>query len=217
MYFTMVTSLKRLLHKMNEIPLTQKTLIVGIDGGGAAGKSTLAGKLQLLGNHVTVVHMDDFYRPSAERTLIDQAIEIGGNWDWKRVQTQILEPLKMNKPAKYQIYDWDTDTMAEWCTVPVGGMVIIEGCYSIRKELSSFYDIRIWVDSPRSFRLERGVQRDGGGNRDIWENVWLPAEDTYFEVQNPTERADIIIDGTGQAGDISKFEVNVVRAPNGWL
>jgi uridine kinase len=213
----MITSLKKLLDKIYEIPIQQKTLILGIDGGGAAGKSTLAEKMQILGKNVTVVHMDDFYRPFAERKWIEQQTEIGGNWDWKRVQTQIIEPLKMDKPGKYQIYDWDTDTMAEWYTVPVGGMVIIEGCYSIRKELSSFYDIRIWVDSPRSFRLERGVQRDGGGNRDTWENVWLPAEDTYFEVQKPTDWADIIIDGTGQAGDISKYEVNVVRAPGGWL
>lgn len=79
------------------------------------------------------------------------------------------------------------------------------------------YDVRIWVDSPRDFRLERGVERDGSGNRDMWENVWLPDEDKYFEVQKPADSADIIIDGTGQVSNISKLEVNIVRAPNGWL
>jgi uridine kinase len=91
--------------------------------------------------------------------------------------------------------------------------VIIEGCFSIRKELSHLYDILIWVDSPREFRLERGVKRDGNGNRHMWENIWLPAEDRYFEIQKPAQYADIIIDGTGR--NISKLEVNIISDPNG--
>jgi uridine kinase len=59
-----IVSLNLLLDKFNQLPKRRHTLILGIDGGGGAGKSTLAGKLQELGNNVTVVHTDDFYRPS---------------------------------------------------------------------------------------------------------------------------------------------------------
>jgi uridine kinase len=97
-------------------------------------------------------------------------------------------------PSHYQKYDWDRDKMAEWYTVLVGGIVIIEGCFSIRKELSQQYDILIWVDSPREFRLERGETRDGNCNRHMWENVWLPTEDGYVEMQEPSQYADIIIE-----------------------
>lgn len=212
----MITSLEKFIRKFDQIPKSHMTLIVGIDGGGAAGKSTLAAKLQELDNRVTVVHMDDFYRPSWERKFIDEET-IGGNWDWERVRNQVLNPLRNNEPSRYQIYDWVSDKMTDLYEVPIGGIVIVEGCYSIRNELAPLYDVRIWVESPREFRLERGVQRDGDVSRHMWENIWLPAEDRYFELQRPSERADVIIDGTGQEGDISNFEVNVVYESDKWL
>jgi uridine kinase len=207
--------LEKLIDKFNVIPRKQKTLIIGIDGGGASGKSTLAQKLQMLTEDVTVVHMDDFYKTSAERDLIDHTNEIGANWDWRRLEIQVLSLLKNDMPCHYQIYDWERDKLDKWYTVLVGGIVIIEGCFSIRKELSHLYDILIWVDSPREFRLERGVKRDDNGNRHMWENIWLPAEDRYFKIQKPAQYADIIIDGTGRIGNISKLEVNIISDPNG--
>jgi uridine kinase len=212
----MIKSLQDIISKLVRIKKKQKTLLVCIDGGGAAGKSTLAYKFQELNDNVTIVHMDDFYRPSDERQFIDQAQKIGGYFDWERVRSQVLIPLGLDEPGRYQRYDWNSDQLAEWHEVPVGGIVIIEGCYSMRNELSPLYDVRIWVDSSRAFRLERGVVRDGGGNREMWENVWLPAEDLYFEVQNPRVNAEIIIDGTGKVGNISQFEVNVVYENEGW-
>ncbi|NBD22252.1 uridine kinase [Paenibacillus sp. T1] len=209
--------MKYLFDKFLEAPKERNTLIIGIDGGGASGKSTLAQKFQALQDDVTVVHMDDFYHVSAYRNQRPHQNEIGGNWDWKRLLMQILEPLQRNEEGKYQIYDWDRDSLTDWHSVPVGGIVMIEGCYALREELSSLYDIRIWVDSPREFRLERGVRRDGGGNREMWEKVWLPDEDRYFMVQHPFDSADIIIDGTGHVGDINQSEVNVLHAPDGWF
>jgi uridine kinase len=90
--------LEKLIDKFNVIPRKQKTLIIGIDGGGASGKSTLAQKLQMLTEDVTVVHMDDFYKTSAERELIDHTNEIGANWDWRRLKIQVLSLLKKNMP-----------------------------------------------------------------------------------------------------------------------
>jgi uridine kinase len=109
--------------------------------------------------------------------------------------------------------------MAEWHDVPTGGIVIIEGCFSIRNELLPLYDVRIWIDSPKQISLERVVQRerDGSGNRYLWENVYRPAEEKYIEVQRPRDHADIVIDGTGQVGDISYYEVNVVDESDRWL
>jgi uridine kinase len=122
--------LEKLIDKFNVISRKQKTLIIGIDGGGASGKSTLAQKLQMLTDDVTVVHMDDFYKTSAERELIDHTNEIGANWDWRRLEIQVLSQLKNDLPCHYQIYDWDRDKLDKWYSVLVGGIVIIEGCFS---------------------------------------------------------------------------------------
>uniref|UniRef100_UPI00406CEA9B uridine kinase family protein n=1 Tax=Paenibacillus sp. FSL H8-0168 TaxID=2921378 RepID=UPI00406CEA9B len=69
------------------------------------------------------------------------------------------------KAVRYQRYDWETDKLSEWHTVPAGGIVIIEGVYSIRKELEDKYDFKVWVDCPRKIRLSRGLERDGDCTR----------------------------------------------------
>lgn len=207
----MIISLRQLLTKFERIKKNKNTLIVGIDGASASGKSTIANKFTELDHKVSVVHMDDFYRPSKERKSINNSRVVGANFDWERVRKQVLTPLTQGKFGRYQRYDWHTDEMSEWSDVPTGGIVIIEGCFTIRAELLPYYDVRIWIENPKQICLERVIQRErnGSDNRFLWENVYRPDEEKYMKIQKPWEHADIIIDGTGQADDISKYEVHV--------
>jgi uridine kinase len=190
-------TLEQLVESIDKIPRKQSTLLIGIDGCGGSGKSTLANKLKEECSNVTIVHKDDFYRLSSEIIKAPPTEKpIGADFDWKRVLNQVLEPISQDKEGYYQRYDWETDCLAEWHTVPVGGIVIIEGVYSIRKELSDKYDFTILVDSPREIRLARGLQRDGEEARDMWENNWMISEDIYVEKHKPQERADLLVDGT---------------------
>ncbi len=174
----------------------QSTLLIGIDGCGGAGKSTLASKLKERLSNVTVVHMDDFYLPSSKllQTLPTRK-PIGADYDWERVLNQVLEPLSQNKEGHYQRYDWEMDGLAEWHSVPIGGIVVMEGVYAIREELLNKYDFTIWVDCPRETRLMRGLERDGEEARDRWENNWMLAEDIYMEQYRPFEKADLVVSG----------------------
>ncbi|MCE5172836.1 AAA family ATPase [Paenibacillus profundus] len=189
--------MEQLVGSIDKIPKKQSTLLIGIDGCGGSGKSTLARKLKEECSDVTIVHMDDFYLPSA---LIQNTPPtnkpVGADFDWKRVLSQVLEPISQDKEGHYQRYDWETDSLAEWHTVPIGGIVIIEGVYSIRKELANKYDFTIWVDCLREIRLARGVERDGEAAHDMWEKNWMIAEDIYMEEHKPIERADLVVDGT---------------------
>jgi uridine kinase len=172
-------------------------LLIGIDGCGGSGKSALANKLQDECFNVTIVHMDDFHLPSSQ--LINthpKKKPIGADFDWKRVLHQVLESISQNKEGRYQRYDWEIDGLAEWHTVPVRGIVIIEGVYSIREELANKYDFTVWVDCPRETRLSRGLERDGEEARDMWENNWMISEDIYVEEHKPYGRADFVVDGT---------------------
>lgn len=189
--------IEQLVRSINSIPKKQSTLLIGIDGCGGSGKSTFANKLKDTCSNVTVVHMDDFYLPTSQ--IIKTHLEkkpIGADFDWKRVLNQVLEPIAQNQEGHYQRYDWVIDGLAEWHTVPIGGIVIIEGVYSIRKELAKKYDFTIWVDCPRELRLSRGLERDGEEARDMWENNWMISEDLYIEEHKPFERADLIVNGT---------------------
>jgi uridine kinase len=178
--------------------LCDQTLIVGIDGRGGAGKSTVARELAGAVRGTRIVQFDDFYLRSSqrrERRELGDA-EIGGDFDWGRVRDQVLEPLRAGKPARYQRYDWVQDELAEWHVVDPGGVVIVEGNYSTRPELRPYYGLTLWVETPHELRLRRGLERDGEEARSSWLNEWMPEEDRYLAAFQPLDHVDLLIDGS---------------------
>lgn len=174
------------------------TLLVGVDGPGGAGKSVFARALAQDMPNAAVVEMDDFFLPSAERSADDPLTKpIGGDFDWQRVRDQVLCPLSKRCTAVYRRYDWETDRLAEKHGVSPDAIVIVEGVYSTRDELASYYDFTIWVECPRELRLARGIARSGEQIRERWENDWMIAEDRYIASQRPQDRASLILDGSG--------------------
>ncbi|EJV65142.1 MULTISPECIES: uridine kinase family protein [Bacillus] len=191
--------LNKILEQIRVKSVEQSLLIIGIDGCGGAGKSTLANKIKSKFSTVTIVHMDDFYLPSSQ--IINEHPmnkSIGADFDWKRLLQEVLDPISNGIEGCYKRYDWETDSLAETHTVPAIGIVIIEGVYAARQELAEMYDLKIWVNCPRETRIKRGIARDGETARDMWENNWMVAEDMYVESHKPHEFADFIIDGTNQ-------------------
>ncbi len=160
------------------------TRIVAIDGGGGAGKSTLAKKLAAELDGAIIVHADDFI-PGGEAAP---------DW-WQRLHKQVLVPLSKNEPARYQRFDWGANKLAEWHDVEPGGTVILEGVTSLRKEFQPYLSYGIWIDTPHEVRLERGVERDGEHMRDKW-HQWMSWDEQYFNEERPDRVADIVVDGT---------------------
>lgn len=198
----MTDRLEELLHRIEAAASTQPTVLVGIDGPGAAGKTTvtaaLAEALVDLGRVAAVVHVDDFYLPSAERPAgPPETKPIGGDFDWRRLRDEVLLPLRNHRLARYARYDWKRDALAERQEVSPDGIVIVEGVTCTRRELAELYDIRVWVACPRALRLARGLARDGEAARDRWEGDWMPGEDRYVREHRPEEGAHVVIDGSG--------------------
>ncbi|MDP5274228.1 uridine kinase family protein [Chengkuizengella axinellae] len=202
--------IKDIYNKLMSTIEGSKTILIGIDGCGGAGKSTLAQSFKKVNpEKVTVIHMDDFYKTSLQRESVKES-DIGGNWDITRVKKQVLIPLSQNQNTEYQRYDWNEDNLAEWNKVPCGELVVIEGCYSLIKELETYYDFKIWIETPKDLRLSRGIERDGEEKRHLWEDLWMPAEELYIKSQNPTDKADLVIDGIGENSNIQDLEVRAI-------
>jgi uridine kinase len=164
-------------------PLGSPTKVVGIDGPGGAGKSTLARDLAAAIGEVPVVQTDDF----ASRDNPD-------DW-WLRLLEQVLRPLAAGEEARYQRYDWNHQSLAEWIVLPLRPeVVILEGVTAIRREFDPYLAYRIWVETPRTLRLHRGLERDGESMRRQWES-WMAAEDAYLARDNPIARADTVVSG----------------------
>jgi uridine kinase len=174
----------RLLERIDALhPMDRRTRIVAIDGCGGSGKSTLADELASRRRDVAIVRTDDFYDLDASE------------WDWRRLEHQVLAPLRGDHPARYQRYDWASRRLAKWHEVPTGGILIVEGVSSMRAELGAYWDLAIWVECSYERRLERGIARDGESQRSQWAEVWMPREDEYVRRQQPQRRADLILSG----------------------
>jgi len=86
--------------------LNTSKFIIAIDGLGGSGKSTLAKELLEYLPNSFIVHMDDFYKPKELRKKSYSSTEIGGYFDWQRLEKQILIPFIENRDIKYQKYNW---------------------------------------------------------------------------------------------------------------
>ena len=157
--------------------------IIAIDGLGGAGKTTLATLISSALDECPVIHTDDF--ASWENNL---------DW-WPRLRNQVLEPLRSNRTARYQRYDWIARELGEWVEVAPAPFIILEGVSSSRDQFRGDLSFTVWVQTPRLQRLCRGLARDGEQMRSYWEQ-WMRDEDRYFARERPDLRADMVVDGS---------------------
>jgi uridine kinase len=96
--------MENILHDIRNLSDGNKVVLVAIDGVGGSGKTTLAKILQHKLSNCRIVQLDDFYSP-----LLQSA-------DLLRLKDQVVAPLKKQKEARYQIYDWKSDRLSGWHT-----------------------------------------------------------------------------------------------------
>jgi uridine kinase len=161
--------------------------LVCVDGPAGSGKTTFAGRLvTALGPGTGLVHMDDLY---AGWTLTGAAA---------RVAAGVLRPLAEGVPGGYHRYDWAAGRFAAVATpVPVPTVLVVEGCGSSPARLTPWTTLRVWVEAPAELRLARGLARDGAEHEADW-RAWQRTEALWFAADRTRDRAQFIVDGSGQ-------------------
>lgn len=112
-----------------------------------------------------------------------------------RFCSQVLSSLLVERPGRYQRWDWMHDVGSEWYDVPVGATVVVEGVSSTKRELSCSWDLTIWVETLEAGCLRRGIERDGEVMRYMWEKVWMLEENSYLSAERPQECVDLVVSG----------------------
>ncbi len=159
------------------------TVWIGVDGFGGAGKTTFAERIAAAVPRATVVHVDDFARPWI------------AEWDYDRFRTDVVAPIVAGRTARYQRYDWPTETLAEWHDLEPGRVIVSEGVSSTRPETGVPWALTIWVEAPREVRLQRALDRDGPDLMARWLDDWLPSEQAWAQRARPLEWIDLVIPG----------------------
>lgn len=163
---------------------------VGIDGLGAAGKTTLASRIAAAVPGAVVVGVDDFGR-----------VDVRG-WDRELFVRQVLAPLQAGRPARYETWDLAADRPVGWVEVLPGRPVIIEGVSALDQRVPVPWDLTLWVEAPAAVRWARIVARDDPALLDRWRDDWLPSEQDYVAAQRPERRVDaVVLDAAGAGAE----------------
>jgi len=182
---------------------TAAPVVVALDGRSGAGKSTLARSVAR-SLEAAVVEGDDFYAGgSAEQwDEMSPAARADHCIDWRR-QRPVLDALRSGQPATWTAYDWDADDGRP--AVDPGAcaphrVVILEGVYSARPELTDLLHLRVLLDTPAEIREARLLEREGEHRRGDWPARWSSAEEHYFAARMPPEAFDVVLGAEGGLG-----------------
>jgi uridine kinase len=176
------------------MPSADTPTLVCVEGLGGAGKTTLARAVAARSHDITLVHGDDFYGPEG-RDWRSWSPRQGYEryFDHRRVERELLRPLKAASPATFQRYDWKANALDGWVTVEPRGVVLVEGVYLLRRGLRRYWDLSVYVDTPRNTRQTRLHAR--GENDEGWIARWAAAEDYYEQAERPAQAADLVVKG----------------------
>jgi uridine kinase len=167
-------------------------LLVGIDGAGGAGKSTLAnGISEAFGARAAIIRCDDFYRPLNTQCTPEEAYE--EYFDWRRLRDEALIPLRSGQRARYQRYDWIANSLAEWIEVESREIILVEGVFATRPGLRALLEVAIFIETPREERIRRMLARPQPDTS--WIDQWMAAEDWYLALNGPHRSADLVVQG----------------------
>lgn len=193
--------------------LSSKVTLVGISGGAASGKSTLARLLlEYLGEQkCVVINSDDYYLPQDH---IPPELRGLNNYDHPTsleldLLALHLRSLKRGESINCPAYDFSQHTRKkdQYRLVLSRSIVIVDGALIFAvPALREQFDVMVFVDVPDSIRYQRRLSRDmrerGRTESDI-EHQWNDTVQPMFEefCQPSKIFADIVLDGVSLTTD----------------
>ena len=152
--------------------------IVAIDGPCASGKTTLAARLASVLN-ARIVHTDDYVVPHRKKTP-DRLAVPGGNCDAERLLQEVLVPFSAGRECCVRPYDCHADKLLPGKTLSPGGILILEGSYSLLPAFRELIKAEVFVSAPLEVRLRRLAERESPESLERFKSRWIPLEENYF-------------------------------------
>jgi uridine kinase len=183
-----------------------RPFILGIDGLGGSGKTTLAiqlkNKLKASNCEIVILHIDDYIveRENRYQTGNEEWYEYYFlQWDVDLIQAELFKKLHSNiSLLTLPFYDNSSNTILDKkVKVPPSAIIIVEGVFLQRKEWRNYFDSMIFRDCTQELRFKRVLGRDvylgdyQARLKKYKRRYWL-AEDYYLNEEKPIENADYI-------------------------
>lgn len=187
-----------------------KRIIIGIAGGSASGKTSLAKRLKREfedTNSVIIIRQDDYYNDQKEMTM-DERLKV--NYDHpfafdNDLLARHLNDLREGKSINRPTYDFIEYTRSsEIEVVEPHDVIVVEGLFVLEDEfIRKHLDIKVFVDTPADVRFIRRLNRDVRDRGRSLDNVIAQYMNTvrimHDQFIEPSKRyADVIVPEGGK-------------------
>jgi uridine kinase len=176
---------------------------VGIGGGTASGKTTVADRIaRVLAERAVILDQDSYYKdlsglPKKERKRVNFDHPDAFDWDLLTAHVDaLLDGSAIEKP----VYSFtESVRQAETEKVVAAPLIIVEGILILENQaLRERMDVRIFVDTDDDVRLARRLSRDvvsrGRTMEDVLDQYFRTVRPMHMGFVLPTKRhADVII------------------------
>jgi len=181
------------------------TMIIGIAGGSASGKTSAAQRLfaknKDLGS-IAMIRLDDYYKKIEGKTYEERSkinFDHPDSIDFDLLRQHLID-LKSGKSIKKPIYDFTIHNRSEDIEIvnPVN-VIILEGILTLSEQcIRDLCDIKIFVDTADDIRFIRRLKRDINERGRTVDSVIKQYLETvrpmHMQFVEPSKRyADIII------------------------
>ncbi|EKD72867.1 MAG: hypothetical protein ACD_45C00557G0002 [uncultured bacterium] len=199
--------------------MTKKTIIIGISGASASGKSLLASTIvnELGSDQVVVISEDSYYKDHSNIPLEERAkinYDHPNSLDHELLYQHLLQ-LQAGQPVEVPIYSHSMH-IREKETRKIGQhtIIVLEGILLfVEKQLRELMDIRIFMETALDICLIRRMKRDMNERHRSLDSVITQYEETvrpmYLQFIEPSKRyADIIV----PRGGGNRIAIDMIKA-----
>ena len=186
-FFPALLLLWQSMPQNSEVPL-----VVAIDGRCGSGKSRFA---SLVGRlfPCSVLHMDDFYLPEHRRNANWMQVP-GQNIDFDAL-SGVLHTLRAGKTVSCRRFDCASGHYDDTLYITPQPLILLEGSYSMHPRLDADVDKSIFLTCAPQEQLRR-LQRRQQGSIGVFESLWIPLEECYFQTFQVANSGDLTLDTT---------------------
>lgn len=184
------------------IPLPDMSILIGIVGGSAAGKTLIAKELASLLGDATILSQDNYYSDIGPITP-DERLKV--NFDCpeafdQNLFVQDLKRIKVDQPIRIPTYDFSTcHRTAHSVPKILNRFVLVEGLFLLAvPEIRKLLDHAFFVDCSEDVRVSRILNRDlkerGRSHETAMANIQnavLPMHEKYIEPSK--EHAELVV------------------------
>ncbi|WP_285548772.1 uridine kinase [Actinoplanes regularis] len=180
---------------------------VAVDGVDGAGKTVFADELAAVveasGRPVVRISLDDFLNTRAVRYQRGRTSPEGfwaDSYDYRRFESDVLAAFRPGGSRRYRsvAYDLGTDTVLEpepHVAAP-GTVLLVDGMFLHRDELSATWDLSVFLDVPFAVTAGRMAVRDGSNPDPEHPSMrrYVEGQRIYLRTCSPRQRATVLID-----------------------